>query len=259
MSNGAGNQTLGRGEIHFSEFKPGTFTPAGFRYIGNTPDFSISGTTNKLDHFSSDRGVRVKDKTVTLDTSNTANINTDDIQPENVALFFYGEASTVTQTSADTLTETFTDVTPGLSCQLGITDQNPTGVRSVTVTSVTSGADTLTATTDYTVDTVRGIVNVVDGGSVEVGDDIVVHYSRAAVNRTQIVSGDEQVEGALRFIAYNADGDDFDYYFPWVAVSPNGDMAMKGDNWQTIGLAVDIQKAPNRERIYIDGQPFVPA
>jgi hypothetical protein len=32
-----GNQTLGRGKVNFSLFKPGTQTPAGFRYIGNTP------------------------------------------------------------------------------------------------------------------------------------------------------------------------------------------------------------------------------
>ena len=34
------NFTLGRGQLHFGQFKDGTQAPQGERYFGNTPDLS---------------------------------------------------------------------------------------------------------------------------------------------------------------------------------------------------------------------------
>ena len=36
------NYTLGRGKVYFSRFKAGTQIPAGFFYIGNTPEFNLT-------------------------------------------------------------------------------------------------------------------------------------------------------------------------------------------------------------------------
>ncbi len=38
----ANNQTLGRGKVYFSKFKTDTYTPEGYRYLGNTPSFNLS-------------------------------------------------------------------------------------------------------------------------------------------------------------------------------------------------------------------------
>lgn len=256
-----GNQTLGRGELHFSLFKPGTFDAAGFRYLGNTPDFSLANASQTLDHYSSDRGVKEKDKSVDLQNDSSAKITLDDIQPENVAITFLGTSETLSQASGTALTQTLDAVSPGFSYPLGISDANPTGDRSVTITSVTrAGTDTLTAGTDFTVDEARGIVTIVGGGPHDVvdGDDLVVTYDRAAVSRKQVISGNTQVEGVLQFRAYNPEGDDFDYLMSYVKLSPNGDFNLKADTWQQIQWNVEILKAPNRERIYVDGQPYTP-
>lgn len=254
-----GNQTLGRGELHFSLFKPGTYIPAGFRYIGNTPSFGLTIESEKLPHYSSDRGIREKDKEPVIETTSTGSLVCDDIQPENLALFFFGSSDIIVQTSATAQTETFTDVLAGHSYQIGMSDANPTGVRSISTVVVAVGGDTMTAAEDYTIDAARGTMMIVEGGGIASGDDVVVTYSRAAVSRNQVISGTSQVEGCLKFIALNPEGDNIDYLMPYVTFGPNGEFNLKGDDWMNIPWSVEILKAPNRERIYADGQPYTPA
>ena len=83
-----GNQTIGRGKLFFSTFSSG-HTAKDFRYLGNSPSMSINISSDKLEHFSSDAGVRVKDKSVTLQTNRTGTLVLDDINAENLALFFW--------------------------------------------------------------------------------------------------------------------------------------------------------------------------
>lgn len=254
-----GNQTLGRGEVHFSLFKTGTYTPSGFRYLGNTPDFSLTIANETLDHFNSDRGIRQKDKSIVLETTRTGQLTCDDIQLENLSLFFFGTSSAVVQTSATAINETFVDVLPGHGYQLGLSDNNPTGVRSISTVIVKVGATTKALNTDYTVDLELGIITVVEGGTIARLDDIIVTYDRAAKTREQVISGTSQVEGALRFISYNPEGDKLDYYMPYVKLAPNGDFALKTDEWQQLPLTIEILTAPSREGIYIDGRPYTAA
>jgi hypothetical protein len=63
--------TLGRGEMHFSKFKEGTQIGEGYRYLGNSPEWGITVETENLDHFNSDRGIRQKDKSVSLEVTRT--------------------------------------------------------------------------------------------------------------------------------------------------------------------------------------------
>ena len=48
--------------------------------------------------------------------------------------------------------------------------------------------------------------------------------------------------------------DKIDYFFPAVSLSPNGDFALKGDEWQQIPLNVEILKGATNEAIYADGR-----
>lgn len=250
------NYTVSKGELWFSLYKTGTETPAGFRFLGNAPEFNITIDNETLDHFDSTRGIREKDASIVLETNATGSMTIDDIQIENLALFFFGSASVLAQTSATAQTETFTDVTPGFSYQLGIGDTNPTGVRSITNVVVEVGGSAKTVETDYTVDPVLGIVTIVEGGTIAAGDDVEVTYDRAAVSRKQVISGTDQVEGALRFISYSEQGERMDYYLPKVKMAPNGDFGLISDEWQQLGLSIEILKATGRERIYVDGRPF---
>src|SRR6478736_8088684 len=82
------NLVVGRGRVYFDQLIKGVYQ--GERYLGNTPDFSMSTSVDKLDHFSSDRGLRQKDKSINLETTRSLSLTTDNISVENVALFFAG-------------------------------------------------------------------------------------------------------------------------------------------------------------------------
>jgi len=252
-----GNQTLGRGELHFSRFKTGTKIPEGFRYVGNTPSFTLSIAGTNLDHYSSDRGIREKDKSIVLETNRTGKFDADDIQLENLGWFFFGDSGLVTQTLLAGQSETFTDAIVGYSYQVGISDTRPSGVKSISAVVVKVGVANKTIATDYLVDLDRGIVTILEGGTILTGDDVIVEYTRNAKTYEQVISGTAAVEGALQFRSENPEGDKIDFFMPYVKLSPNGDFSLKADNaWQSLPFNVEILRAPAREAIYANGQPY---
>ncbi len=252
------NYTLGRGEVHFSRFKTGTQTPSGFRYIGNTPEFNLTIESETLDHFSSDRGIREKDDSVPLEVTRTGSLITDQISPGNVALFFFGDASVLTQASVASTTYNLTDIKKGHSYKIGITSGNPTGFRGIDPTGfgIVIGATPLVLNTDFTVDFDTGVITFLDGSTLALDDtDPVVTAAIKSHTRDRIISGSTPVEGAMMYIAYNPKGKNFDYHLPYVKITPNGDYALKGDEWQQIPFNLEALKPTNGEAIYMDGRP----
>lgn len=374
------NYTLGRGEVRFARFKPGTQVPESFRYIGNTPEFNLTIESTTLDHFSSDRGIREKDDSVPLEVTRSGSMTTDNIDTENVALFFFGDAATITQVGSTGHSEDFDSVSPGHAYKLGQTIANPVGysglaqygfgvglqgaslvaaVGTITVSStgpvegdtfeiggrvytfravpsapydidinvtpatqatniaaainagagagtvygtgtvahpdVSAGASSAVVTvtaltlgtagnaislsesatnvaasgaalaggtgvsyiegTDFEVNYDSGFVTPLVGGAITEGTDITVFYGVRTSTRDQVISGSTPVEGALMYTAFNPKGPKIDYYMPWIKVTPNGDYALKGDDWQTIPFNLEILKRSNAEAIYANGQP----
>ncbi len=256
------NYTLGRGEVHFGQFFPGTTTPKGERYFGNTPELNLTIDVENLDHYSSDQGIREKDDSVVLQADRSGSLTTDSIRPENIALFFFGEATTVAVTAATGATDTYTGSPAGLSIQLGTNAANPAGARNVSnvVIVATPATPALVEGTDYVVDMVRGRVMFEETTNVKALTKVDFTYDVAASTRKRIISGSQPIEGTLRYLANNPKGENFDYFMPWVKITPNGDYQLKSDEWQSIPFSVEILKKPGMEAIYCDGKPFaVPA
>lgn len=259
---GSENYTLGRGELHFDKFAPGTFNKTGERYLGNTPELNRTTESENLDHFNSDRGIRVKDKSIVLEKNDSGTFIADEISDENIALWFLADVGVVAQSATASVVQNIpaSRVKPGTYIQLGESQANPTGHRNVTLTSVTSDpvGTTYDNLNDYTVDPELGRLYIVPGGAIEAGDPLIVTYATAASTRTQIVVGDgTTIEGALRFISYNPTGPRRDYYWPYVQLRADGDFAMKGDEWQQLSFAFDILKRDGYASEYIDGRPTV--
>jgi hypothetical protein len=64
-----------------------------------------------------------------------------------------------------------------------------------------------------------------------------------------------QVEGALFFEATNPVGLRFDYTFPYVQLSPDGDFQLKGDEWQQLSFTFEALKLNDTtETVYINGR-----
>lgn len=373
------NYTLGRGKLHFSRFKNGTQNPEGFRYIGNTPEFNLTIESENLDHFSSDYGIREKDDSVLLEVNRSGTMITDNIDPENIALFFLGSSSLAAITSASGLTETLADVKPGHSYKLGQSSNNPAGYFGVnpagfsaytgsaptaatgtvtfgdvgdaddtitiggqvytmkaspanpydvdigataaesaanlaaainagsgagtaygtgtiantdvtasvasdvvTVTAIVtgtagnsialtaSGSDITASGTgnlaggvgtgfvpgeDYEMDFDTGLFTVLEDGAITEGSDVTIGFGVRQSTRERVISGATPVEGALMFVAANPKGKQFNYYFPWVKFTPNGDYALKSDEWQQIPFNLEILKPSATEAIFMDGKP----
>ena len=254
------NYTLGRGEVRFSRFIGNTKKPEGYRYIGNTSEFSLSIDTEELRHFNSDRGLREQDDGITLEVTRTGSLITDNISPANMALFFLGSETAQTQAAVASATETITDIIPGMSYFLGMSDSNPQGFKGIDATGFTVatnvGSTALVADTDYTVDLDRGMITFLSSSSVATaGIDIDVTYAVAASTREVVISGNQPVEGSIQFTSFNPKGSDSMILIPWCKIMPAGDYALKGDEWQQIPLNVEIMKRSDRAAFYRDGMP----
>lgn len=260
FAHAADDITLGRGELYFYPFLTGTTTPSkDGRYLGNTPGFSLAASAEKIEHFSSDRGLKVKDRSVTLSVDYTGTMEVDNINVANLAAFFMGDKSTVTQGSLSAQTETFAanTLTAGAYIQLGVTDANPQGHRNVTVSGVTLNAVAITLGTDYEVDAAAGMVHLLGGVTqAELGQALVVTYDVAATTRDRVVSAGTEVKGALKLLSFNPEGTKRDYLLPSVTMSPNGDFALKGDDWQVMSFNLEVlAKNATTSAVYIDGRP----
>lgn len=251
---------LGRGKVHFARFKPGTQVPDGFRYIGNTPEFSLSIESEELDHFSSDEGIREKDDSVPLEVNRTGSLTTDNIVADNVAMFFFGSTEMVTQTTVASSTETLEDINSGFSYRLGQTTNNPTGYFGISEVgfSVMIGATTLVEGTDYEMNYAAGVLTFLKSSSVATdGEDAEVTFEVSASTRARVISGSDPVEGAMMYITSNPKGEDCVFYLPYIKVTPNGDYALKGDDWQQIPMSLEVLKPNNGEAIYRDNMPVI--
>lgn len=254
------NTVLGRGKLYFERFQPNTDTPiGGERFLGNCPSFALSVETQELDHYKSTEGLRIKDQSVTLQIDMTGTITCDNVDKTNLALFFFGTSEVATQGALTGQTDTFT-ATPGAYYQLGRSTTNPAGLRQVTVNSVTidpaGTPSTATVGDDYTVDAVLGRIQIVEGGAISEGDTIEVGYDVAAHSRNRIISGSNVVYGGMRFIAFNPVGENTDFFMPKVAVRPNGEFNLLGEDWQQFSFNLEVLRRGTDENIYADGRPF---
>lgn len=259
LASGVQDYTLGKGEVWFAPFKPGTQEPDGFRWLGNVTEFNMTFESEKLDHFASYRGVREKDDSVNLQVNRTGSMITDHVSPENIALFFFGSTEALTISQATITDEAVADVHPGLSYQLGASQSNPGGAKAIifpgtsgTLFAVKKGATTYAAGTDYNLDKDLGMLEIIKGGTITEGDDLTVTYTVAASTRKRIISGSSSVDGALKFIGRNPKGTNKDYTLPWVSISPNGDYGLISEEWQTIPFSLEVLKRVDREAVIVD-------
>jgi hypothetical protein len=261
----ANNYTLGRGELHFGKYLPGTTTPGGELYFGNTTELNLSAESNNLDHYNSDRGVKVKDESVLLELNRTGSFVTDNISVDNLALFFFGTTDKVAQAASTITNEAIPSVIKGATYQLGMTPTNPAGVTNldlngvgvnVVVTDV-AGTTTYVEGTDYSIDMAKGRLTVLPASTMVANATIHVDYKTLARSRNRVLSGSTPIAGALRYIAYNPAGEQIDFYMPFVKITPNGDFALKGDEWQTIPFNIEVLKPAVGEALYANGAPYV--
>lgn len=249
----AKNYTLGAGKLYFDRLDANGASTGEF-YIGNTPSLTYSVDEERQEHYSSDEAAREKDASIVIRSDVTVAFTTDDIQPENVAMMFKGEAETLVVAGATNLPENVT-VRKGRWHQLGVDADNPSGVRQITIDSVSSGA---VLDTDYEVDLELGrIYWIEDAPNVNEDEVVVVTYDQVEHSRTIVISTGDQVRGSLRYIADNTTGRNDDHFWPYIEVSPDGDYEFKGDSWNEMSFTCEALTSGDLAKHYIDGRPVV--
>jgi hypothetical protein len=245
--------------LFFDKFTPGTKTKTGQKYFGNTPEISMALESEELEHFDSDAGVKQKDDSVLLELTRSGKFTTDHISPDNMALFFLGTAALVTQTAQVGATYQVVGVKKGCRYQIGSTPSVPAGVRGVSNVVVSVSSVAKTEGVDYEVDTATGGVTILAAGTIADNATIDITYDRTATSYNQVITGaNAEIYGALLYISNNPKGDKFDYYWPYVAIRPDGDFALKGDEWQQISFSFEALKLDDATEVcYINGRPGV--
>ena len=79
---------LGRGEVYFDRFLPGTRRGEGERYLGNTPSFRIQREVERLERSTSYRGRKIAMAGAVVAESHEITFVTDNVDDENIALWF---------------------------------------------------------------------------------------------------------------------------------------------------------------------------
>lgn len=174
----ADNLVLGRGKLFFEPYLLGQTTGGTKGYFGDTTDVTLAQNVTKLDHYSSEGGLKVKDRTVELQRDMTITFTCDNISTGNLTLWFGGSAG---------------------------------------------GTEPSDAPTD-------------------IGDLLLIGKANA-------------IYGAMFFEEDNGVGTNVNYWFPYVNLTPNGNYALKGDAWQTMGFTAEVLKRDDdTERLYIYGE-----
>lgn len=245
----ANNYVLGRGRIYFDRFdSAGDST--GFRYLGNTPAFSVTRAAQALDHYDSDSGVKVKDKSVTLSEDLGMTFETDNISLENLALWYGGTTaagSTVSAVTDETLGLP-APVVPGVAYYVGADN-----ISGVTVAKTTGGA----AVTDFVVDAAGGLVTFGGAGYANT-DALTVTYDAAAVTTTGRINDPTSIGtiyGALRYVSDNPVGGNQTQVFTYVKLTANGAYDLKGDSWQKLSFTGEVlRRTAGTGRFTIDAR-----
>ena len=248
------NYVVGRGKLYFDQFLAGTKTISGnSRYLGNSPKLTSSQSEDKLKHYSSDTGIKQQDAAVSISNDLTLAFSLDDIAPENLAMWYRGAVEKNVLAGGAVVAEAHDAIKLGTYIQLGLSATDPVGAKNVSAVVVHKAAAVIAAAGNYEVDAVTGRVYILDNATdLADDDDITIDYTSAAGTEEVVIAAGTVIEGRLEFMADNAAGENRDYAWPYVQISPNGDFSLKGDGWQEMEFTCEVLKLnDSTERQYI--------
>ncbi len=132
--------------------------------------------------------------------------------------------------------------------QLGVTADTPQGVQATGGITI-DGVDEAS----YVIENETGRIYI-NADADDVGDGVAyeISYGVAAGVDDIVIAKGELVEGEMLFLANNAAGENKDYFWPYVKLTPDGDLPLKGDDWQTMTFNIEVLKRDAvTERQYI--------
>ena len=253
-----GDYNLGRGILYLSELSGDLPGPGGYRDLGNAPEFNVSVETETLEHQSSRAGLKTTDKEVVISVKMTISFQLDEINFQNLAQFFSGDA--VSEPDTNPAVAGVTDIRISSAVVLGrwydlysLADRTGTRIMDIakanlSVRKIASPDVTLVENTDYTVDEKNGRIFLLSGASnIAAGDamEFTLAADAGAVKWDEVRGLTQtSVQAALKFFAENPANNDLktEYQFHKVTLKPDGDFSLIGDDWTVMGFTAVVEK-----------------
>lgn len=225
--------TLGGGKLYIDKFDENGKPTGKFEYFGLTTGISISTDIEKLEHTNTEGKMQAIDKTIIKKQSASMSWTSDEISPEMLSRAFLGEINKITGES----TLSFTNAKAG-----DFFDLNTYGG---TVT-VNSGGTALEKDKDYKIDEKSGMLEVLLDKNIKNGT-LEVQITGGAEKQSIGAFKNAKLEARLLFIGDVACGNAMKVLFHKCNISQDGEFALKGDEWLSIGFKADILKDETRK------------
>lgn len=251
--------TLGRGIARLAKLDAQTGLPnaAGFRDLGNVPEFSLTVSVEDLRHQSSREQLKFTDKRCVISQEVSLAFQTDEVNFQNLADFVSGTTGTYDNAHDTVILAASNEIVSGATAPftLGnwyeihgaggrrVYNLDATGVVYKFVADPGGTPADLSAD-DYEIDEQMGLVRFVGTGTSTLtgAEDIGFDLSVVATTPQDLDTVEAlqvaEVTGALLFISINAcdSGQKTEYRFHKVSLSADGDLAKIGDEMETMNF-----------------------
>lgn len=229
-----------QGEVFLAKMVNGV--PSGLRAIGNTPELTLSITSESVDHFESKTGNRAKDAVLRKQTGVEVAGTLEELNKENIALVLSGKTIEIaTSTMTD---ELLGAVTIGTVIDLGH--------RNLSNVTFKDGSDVAIADTDYVLDEAFGTVIFTKA----VTGAVKWSGTAGAVSRVTVA---DNIGGEYRLLFKGIEtysGDKVALTLWRVEFSPETELSLINDEWNSCQLSgsalADISKG-NDDQLGIFG------
>lgn len=237
---------IGRGTLYAAPLDAVTGRPHEYRDLGNVSDFVLTLSTDKQEHSSSRSGLKVVDKSVVINQKLTLKITLDELNFDNLALFFSGSTSATVANASAITSQAHSFYGKGRWYDV----MDASGNRAYDCATITVA--TMTLGTDFTVDLKMGRIFVLSTSAGAWGSSA----SPVSLNVTTTLSGQDttldevkaltqsSISLALKFISQNpVNGDNQEeYQFHQVTLSADGDLSLIGDDFSNVTLSGTAEK-----------------
>lgn len=243
---------LGRGRVYLASLDSTTQKPTHFRHVGNSTAFSLNVESEKLEHQNSRSGVKAIDREITLSQKVGVTLTLDEVlNAENLAYFFSGTATKNVTNSATgaSLTDILihADALKTRSYELvnssggRLYDIFTSGLIVKSGSGAVGSASTLTAGTDYEVDTKWGMIFLTSTGAHVDGNNLWFSYTSPGGEKTvdQVTMLTQSKQSVfLRFVGINPANSDKEVLLDLhsVSLSADGELPMIGEEFATLSL-----------------------
>lgn len=255
---------LGRGKLYFAEIDGTTGMPLGYRFVGNVPEVTATVESENYEHFRSTQGLRTKDLDIIIQQSVNWTAALENMDKENMALFFSAEEDLTFVNPAITGFSTQilvidgaleSEATGGKWYQiLDATGQLATGItatNNIDLASTNGTPVTLTEDTDYIVDAPTGKVFFLDTSPIQTiisgseGVTATLTADAAAEATAKLGAGSKgETNVAIKFELINAQTDKIEMIFELhkAGVTSNGDAAFISDEVAQLPISIAVEQ-----------------